>query len=291
MSQQVLALCIRLGRGSRNDIDLEDRSVSREHAELVVEEGRIQVQDLGSSNGTWVNGIRVSGLKDLRAGDELRFGSRRFQLLSSEGASPVTNSVDTNPEMTLSLLARKEEVSADIRIDWSDSQDALDLPGVFDQVLLRALTEAGQLMVLPRALPEIFDEMLGIVERVVPARRILLLLNEEDEELPVIRAALPRGTAREKLVLSRTIIDHVLDERQTCLLNDVNLDPRFASQDSIVRQNLRSAMVAPLFDNEQVIGLLYADNDDPRFRYNRDQLRAFSLLANLVAVSIGLTAP
>jgi sigma-B regulation protein RsbU (phosphoserine phosphatase) len=171
----------------------------------------------------------------------------------------------------------------------SDSQDALELTGVFDQVLLRALTEAGQLMVLPRPLHDIFDEMLGIVERVVPARRILLLLNEEDQELPVIRAARPRGTAREKLVLSHTIIGHVLHERQTCLLNDVNLDPRFSSQDSVIRQNLRSAMVAPLFDNEQVIGLLYADNDDPRFRYNRDQLRAFSLLANLVAVKISNT--
>ncbi len=280
---------IRLGRGSRNDIDLEDRSISREHAELVVEEGRIRVLDLGSSNGTWVNGLRIRDMKELQPGDELRFGSRSFQLLSTDAPPPESDTLDTHPEMTLSLLAGKEEVSADIRIDWSDSQDALDLPGVFDQVLLRALTEAGQLMVLPRDLPEIFDEMLGIVERVAPARRILLLLNEEGEELPVIRAARPRGTAREKLVLSHTIIGHVLHERQTCLLNDVNLDPRFSAQDSVIQQNLRSAMVAPLFDNEQVIGLLYADNDDPRFRYNRDQLRAFSLLANLVAVKISNT--
>ncbi len=45
-------------------------------------------------------------------------------------------------------------------------------------------------------------------------------------------------------------------------------------------------MVAPLSDEEKTIGLLYADSDDPRAGYNHELLRAFTFLANLLAVKI-----
>jgi sigma-B regulation protein RsbU (phosphoserine phosphatase) len=113
------------------------------------------------------------------------------------------------------------------------------------------------------------------------------LLTDTPDGSPVIRAARPEGQpASEQLILSHTIVATVLHDRQALLLNDVQSDPRFAAQQSIIAQNLRSAMVAPLFDNQQVIGLLYADSDDPRAFYDRDQLRAFTLLANLIAVKI-----
>jgi sigma-B regulation protein RsbU (phosphoserine phosphatase) len=103
----------------------------------------------------------------------------------------------------------------------------------------------------------------------------------------VIRAARPAGRrSSEQLILSQTILGTVLHDQQALLLNDVQSDPRFGAHQSVILQNLRSAMVAPLFDNQQVIGLLYADSDDPKIRYDRDQLRAFTLLANLIAVKI-----
>jgi serine phosphatase RsbU (regulator of sigma subunit)/pSer/pThr/pTyr-binding forkhead associated (FHA) protein len=281
----------RIGRGIRNDFDLDERSVSREHAELLIDEQRVRVQDLGSSNGTWVNGKRVTGAVDLQAGDEIRFGSVTFTLLDADQAKQgVSNNSETDPDLTVALLSDQNEVSSGERLAWDGSRDALDLPSVFDQVLFRAVTEAGQLLVLPRPLPETFDQVLKLVEQVIPARRILLLLTDSPDGTPVIRAARPRATVKdEKLVLSQTIVGTVLRDRQALLLNDAQSDPRFAAQDSVLRQNLRCAMVAPLFDNEQVIGLLYADSDDMRFRYDRNQLRAFSLLANLIAVKISNT--
>jgi sigma-B regulation protein RsbU (phosphoserine phosphatase) len=102
-----------------------------------------------------------------------------------------------------------------------------------------------------------------------------------------VRAARPPGEAtQDKLLLSRTLVGTVLEERQALLLNDALQDPRFATQESIILQRLRSAMAAPLFDDTRVIGLLYADSDDPATRYDRNQLRAFTLLANLIAVQI-----
>jgi sigma-B regulation protein RsbU (phosphoserine phosphatase) len=78
----------------------------------------------------------------------------------------------------------------------------------------------------------------------------------------------------------------VLSQRAVLLVEDVQSDQRFRAQQSIVASDLQSALVAPLFDNEKVIGVLYADSNDPRVRFDREILRAFALLANLLAVKI-----
>ncbi|MFH1145333.1 MAG: SpoIIE family protein phosphatase [Candidatus Eisenbacteria bacterium] len=270
---------LKIGRGPHNQVDLGDRSVSRQHAELSVEEARLYLRDLESGNGTWVNGRRISERVEIHPGDRLRFGN--IHLLVADDAPPNSPEAD---DASVLLLA-KDRISTQTSLTWEEARSDPGASSRFSQMLLRAVTEAGQMLVLPRPLNETFDLVLDVVEGVIPLRRILLLLTDTPDGSPVIRAARPQGTG-EQLMLSQTILGTVLHDRQAMLLNDVQSDPRFSMQESIIAQNLRSAMVAPLFDNQQVIGLLYADSDDPRTSYDRDQLRAFTLLANLIAVKI-----
>jgi serine phosphatase RsbU (regulator of sigma subunit) len=81
-------------------------------------------------------------------------------------------------------------------------------------------------------------------------------------------------------------VDRVLQEKTSFLTTDALNDPRFRGQQSVLMQQIRSALAAPLFDNAQVIGLLYADTSDPRHWFSKDELRAFTLLANVIAVAI-----
>jgi hypothetical protein len=68
-----------VGRGLDNDIVLDDASVSRHHAELTREGGRLEVRDLGSRNGTWLNAARVD-VADVGAGDEIAFGAVQLEV-------------------------------------------------------------------------------------------------------------------------------------------------------------------------------------------------------------------
>lgn len=68
-----------IGRGSNCDIVIGDLSVSRRHARLIRRDGRWVLQDLGSTNGTHLNGTRV-GRCELRPGDELDLGSARLKV-------------------------------------------------------------------------------------------------------------------------------------------------------------------------------------------------------------------
>jgi hypothetical protein len=68
-----------IGRGLDNDIVLEDASVSRHHAEVTREGARLEIRDLGSRNGTWVNAARVSAAA-LHPGDELALGTVHLEV-------------------------------------------------------------------------------------------------------------------------------------------------------------------------------------------------------------------
>ncbi len=148
------------------------------------------------------------------------------------------------------------------------------------------MTEAGGLLVMPRPLEEVFEEFLRMAASIIPARRILLLLQDEEGSEPAVRAAWPAGqSADHRLLLSRTLLEAVLEGRESVLVTDALRSP-LRAHESIVLSKVRSAMVAPLFDNEKVLGLIYADTDDPVLHYDQDQLRAFTMLANLIAVKI-----
>src|SRR5207247_1421248 len=69
-----------VGRSSTADIQLLDARASREHCRLQVEEGRVWIEDLGSQNGTFVNGQPVSGRIALAPGDEIAVGDSLFVL-------------------------------------------------------------------------------------------------------------------------------------------------------------------------------------------------------------------
>jgi pSer/pThr/pTyr-binding forkhead associated (FHA) protein len=89
-AEQALSLTRTLtvvGREIDNDLVLDDELSSRRHAEIRWENGRAQVRDLDSLNGTFVNGQSARGRLPLRSGDVLQFGARsyRVELLTSGG--------------------------------------------------------------------------------------------------------------------------------------------------------------------------------------------------------------
>ncbi|MCG9896256.1 MAG: FHA domain-containing protein [Fimbriimonadaceae bacterium] len=69
-----------LGRGDDADWTVSGEGISRRHAELRVESGRITVSDLGSTNGTWVNGRRIDAETVLQPGDLLTLGSLSWRV-------------------------------------------------------------------------------------------------------------------------------------------------------------------------------------------------------------------
>ncbi len=96
----VTAETVTVGRLPDCDVVVDDPSVSKRHARLAWSEAGWTIEDLGSSNGTWLNREAIRGVKPLRDADEVRFGDARFlvlrtaslyeRLLRSRAESPPT---------------------------------------------------------------------------------------------------------------------------------------------------------------------------------------------------------
>jgi len=82
------------------------------------------------------------------------------------------------------------------------------------------------------------------------------------------------------------MVQTVITERASLLVHDAQADQRFQAQASVILGKIRSALVAPLFDNTRVIGVLYVDSTEFTQPYHKDHLRHLALLANILAVKI-----
>ena len=263
-----------IGRSSRNPIQLADGTVSKEHAEISHQGDRWFIRDLGSRNGTRVNGVEARAPLPLTAGDRVEVG--HVALSVTDGAPP--KNVQYNEATVL---------SSSLRVKLNQVFERQTRSGATAAHVIHLLAEAGQMLVLPRPLQETADQILLFVEKAIPASCHVLLLRSSAESDPVQVAARARGGASSQpLALSRSIMRTVMDECTSVLTGDASTDPRFRAQQSIVAQMVHSAMAVPLFDNEKVLGLIYVDSQDPRVSFNQEQLEVLTLLANMAAVKI-----
>jgi phosphoserine phosphatase RsbU/P len=275
-----------IGRERHCDLALPDPAVSREHAEVRVEPDRILLRDMGSRNGTWVNGVRLVDQAALQTGDRVRICSVELTLKGR----PVSSSAGSRgAESTDRLLVEPESLQTSHRLAFASQSTPSALLSRPEGKLIEAIAEAGRLLAAHQPLEQVFETVLDVVEKMTHARRVLLLLQGEKGGLPVVRAARPPMRPGESILLSRTLIEAVMQGRESLLVTDVSQDDRFREQLSVVQQNIRAALVAPLIDSDQVIGLIYADTGDPRVIYDDEQLQVLTLLAGLIAVKITTT--
>ena len=273
---EITSDAVKIGRGSANDLVLASQTVSRNHAVIaVVEGGRIRVEDLKSLNGTRVNGQPVEGVTSAERGDTIEFGSVALRLTDGDqttGTSPLySDETDVSRSVVLS------------RDDITDSHSRIS----GNEPVLRLLLEAGELLVLPESPEQTFDRILELVEKTIPSDRILILVSEEPDEDPVQRAARVNGDrAIGRLMLSRTMVRKVVDEGAAFLTGDAQSDERFMNQQSIVAQDLRSAMAVPLVYHDDILGVLYVDTNDPLTTYSEHDLRVLTVLGQMLGAKI-----
>ena len=263
---------IQIGRSSRSAVHLPDATVSKAHAEIVRAGDGWLIRDLGSRNGTRVNGVEARDPTPIKDGDVLEIGKVMVRV-GAEASGQGTR-----------FAAR--DLSSAMRLQ---AQDLLARPteSVGSPRVMKLLAEAGQMLVLPRPLRDTCEEILAFVERAMPVSRLVLLLRESVEaEATPIASRVRGGRPGEPLAISKSILRLVLDDCTSVVTTDAASDPRFLGQHSIVSQGVHSAMAVPLFDNERVLGALYADSRIPGVAFDEEQLQLFTILANMAAVKI-----
>jgi serine phosphatase RsbU (regulator of sigma subunit) len=260
-----------VGRSSDSAVKIPVSRVSKQHAVLRVDGDRLFVRDLESTNGTEVEGETVGT-------DEVEVP--RSASVSFAGAVLRRG---TSAPMTMTSLSAENQVSTVLRYNLSEgySVEARDRivglsSGIFE--LLASGDDAA----------EVAKAACSFVAECVSADRVVLMENQSGPAGELEARA--RWTRAEDdgapLQLSSTIVDEVLSQRDSVLVANPLEDPNYGEQKSIMFLRLRSAMAAPLFDNQRVRGILYVDTADQSVQYSHEDLEVLTATANAVAVKL-----
>jgi serine phosphatase RsbU (regulator of sigma subunit) len=267
-----------VGRRQECDFPVPDKTVSSKHAEIeVTADRRYFVADLGSKNGTVVEGERLTGRREVFEGNRIIFAQTEFRLAPAD----EPDSLLKGPTRT-KLSDHDPENSVFISID-----EALKpLPGrVTEQPeLIPALFDMAKILVLPEPKEAMLRKSLEMISKVIPAERLAILTVSEDGEEIFTAASLLTGDVDPgSFRISRTIAKDIIEDKNSILIGDPLEDPKFAEKQSIITSELKSAIAVPLFDEGKVLGILYADTSNPMHRYNDEYLRVLATFGNIIA--------
>jgi adenylate cyclase len=286
---------VTIGRSPDCQIVLKDFGISRTHAKLVADEDGVRIQDLKSKNGTQVNGVPVveAPLKD---GDRILLG--KFQLSFSktlEGkvvldeAKPLSEEAGT----IIRSVGELSKLLSDTGQQAAGLAEKKAAPDVQDvekaNRILKVLTKVAETLIAVRPVEEVLHQVMDIVFEHVPADRGFLMLSEDgsDKLIPMVVKHRNSSSATEgKISISKTIADRVTKDRVSILTSDALVDPRFGAGDSIRFHGIRSAMCAPLWNKEQVIGIIHVDSPMLTNCFTLNDLDLLTALANYAAVAV-----
>jgi transcriptional regulator with GAF, ATPase, and Fis domain len=275
-----------VGRDPNSAVSLADASVSRKHCLLRQEEdGRFQIKDLDSRNGTLVNGVAVKE-QWLRHGDEIATGDSVFLFLLEEEDQAVPISCvefdDSHPTAETKVIHPREVV-------YLQPERLLrELPAT-SQVArnLNALLKISRVVHATRGLEELQAQLLDLIFEVIPAGRGAILLAEgAGQEFNCLYARTRHAGHPQLVRVSRTIARQVMKENVAILGVDVAASGALRDVESLVASEVRSLLCVPLTVFQRVIGCIYLDSTNSANRFQEDHLQLMAAIAGISAVAL-----
>lgn len=279
-----LAVKTTLGRHPANTLRLVDREVSKEHASIERIGNAFLLRDLGSSNGTFVNGRRVRELR-LRDGDEIALGNSRLVFHSGEG-TPTTSPGVTVVASAQSMPAFLAHIEQAEETEFRPADQLNDLQALrFDYEKLRIANEFHRMVGLERDQKSLLEKILKVAFQLLAADNAVIFMPDDQGNLEAVAVSRRKG-GDEEVVVSDTVLKRVAETRQAVLTADAILDSRFSSSESIVAQGIRSAMAVPMLSKGVLKGILFCDTRERTNAFSEKDLKILSGIASQAAIAL-----
>lgn len=287
-----------IGRES-HQVLISDETVSRRHCELIPKDGAWVLRDLGSANGTYINGTRAFTGHELKLGDQIRTGRTLMVFGAQPGISRSFGEV--------SLAGMESGMDASIMHTMSSNADSLvmAIPEAAAAAVsnLKILYQLGATLGSGFTNTQLLEVVMDLVfEHVKAERGMILLLDAITGDLnPIVvrvrdQADEQSGTSdkdKDRFHASRTIITHVLTTGEGVLSSNAMTDQRFSSGKSVHDLGIRSALCVPIkaprleeSSPESVTGIIYIDSSVRNYTYSPDQLRLLTAIGQQAGMAI-----
>jgi adenylate cyclase len=276
-----------LGRSTTASVRLADREVSRKHSQIDREGGEYVLRDLGSSNGTFLNGKRIYGPAKLRDGDEVMIGTSRMEFRLTTGPVRPKNAEIVHTGQTGELEGVVARTSAKATfVPVEQIQDVNQLRRDYER--LRVGHEFSTYIRLERNLTELLARILEVAFDLIPCENGVILLRDPHSQELVIQAMRQKKPGEGKVLVSDTLLAQVQLTKEGVLTSDAIADKRFQASHSIIALGVRSAMAVPLLSSsgDEVKGIMFLDSRERIAAFTTKDLEVLSAIAAQASVAL-----
>ena len=273
---------VSLGRDGTNQVTISDPALSRHHCVFTFEDDGFKVRDLGSRNGTQVNGATITD-HCLKHGDRIAVGDSLLLFLTQEDASEQAGSVEFDDE-SLPLQATvhlRPEDALYLHPELAPEEDSVSASLSRN---LNALLKISQSVNSIHDLRELQEQVLQSIFEVAPAEEGAILLDRHGELNSTL--ARDRQGSEASVRVSRTIVQQVMKQGVAMMLNDVQNQGGLRDVKSLVASEVRSLLCVPLNVMDRVIGCIYLSTRKSVVPFTEDHLQLVTALASIASVAL-----
>ena len=276
---------VTVGRHPSNVICLHDPMVSKYHA-CIKRIGEYYIyEDLSSSNGSFLNGIRISR-HPFSDGDVITLGKVDLLFHALSVDEKLASMVD------ISRMPETSEVHDRIKVaaleQFHAESDVADLRVLReDYEKLRLGSELMHRLGAHRELSSVLESAADELLRIFHADRCLIMLYQKEMDELVPKVVRSHMDSDDQLVVSGSILTEVRQSKLAVLLSDASQDSRFSQASSLIMQGIKSVMCAPIIDGERFLGVVHLDSQKHGVSgFTRKDLQLLTGIVQYIAMSI-----
>ena len=287
-----------IGRDPKGSVMLKDHKVSRNHSEIYVRDNHFYIKDLKSTNGTFVNGRKISRERLLKDSDHIKIGENLmiFKSISppSFATPPAWETKQLIPEPTDegSRLFLDEDLKEDlgetIEIKLDDEAEEQHQQGVLDKAVssknLSTLFSISKIIASEKNLTNLMDRVLKKTVEVTKADTGYVIMFDLRSDKITLKTSYPKKKDFSRV--SHTILKRVAKLSRPMLTSDALMDQRLAGSQSIISSNVKSAICVPLLVTSHSIGLLYLESNKLNWSFSEADLELTTTIALQTGMAI-----
>jgi len=277
-----------LGRDASCEMQMYDKGLSRNHSLVESKDDRFVLSDLGSTNGTFVNGKMIIS-KPLEEGDLVNVGKIQLQFFLERSENPVSSSVriveDLDPIGPGTIIKRMDIDSVVFPKGEAAPEELQEQLGHYQQAL-KTIYQVGIEINAAKTLDGLYNRVMDIIMDILKAERGFVILYHPDAE-EQFETVVARGQTTAKANVSRTILTKAVSEGLSVLSSNAMADDRFKGGMSIILNQIKSVMAVPLKSHGgQIHGAIYVDSRGTSDVFKDSQLE----LLSIIGMQAGITA-
>lgn len=264
---------ITLGKLSKNDLQINDSTISRNHCKFIKAKNIYKIIDLNSTNGTFVNG-KIINEKILNVGDNIAIGKTILKFLAAPKKEDYYDLDDQKISMVIPL-SEELKVEKEKKLEFNKLN------------LLTSLTKLGKNLISSSSIEETFEKVGQLIFELLNPKRLFIFSYDLNHKQLLLKYSQTIGKSKsEKVNISKTIAMKAIKEKVAILSSNTKDDNRFNGAESIILYGITSALSIPIWTKNSIYGLIYADATDFEQIFNEKDLEILSILANFTGLSI-----